>query len=1513
MVDVIGSGGMGIVYRAHDAALNRTVAIKMLKRVSAADNKTALLEQFFARELRATASLQHRNIVTVYESGEHDGNPYLVMECLDGEPVSRIINERRSMPIVEKLELLVQLCDGLQHAHDRKPQVIHRDIKPANIILSKDGTAKIVDFGIARVVGVETSTLQTGQLLGSLPYLSPEQINSMPIDSRTDIFSAGVTLYELLTYALPFAGSEPAAVFVKILREDPEPLSKYLSEVPPGLQECVDRALAKRTQDRYQAAEEFGFDLLQIQKRLKQRMAADLMQRAESAMQRGDLERVKLHLQEILRLDRHHDQANRMLAEARKAIQEQQRSAQIVQMRSQAQVALAGQQYEEALGCAEQALQLDPTDQVSVALREEIQKAIVVGKAVRDSLRRAESAVYAGDFDEGREAVDAALRLDSNSAEARALSEIIDKELSERSRRLQVQGLVDSARQGIAQRLFGDAIDSLKKAEQLDPGDSNVRELLQWASRGQDQEQRRKDLLDLTDQIHGALRAEDFSSAYTICEVGLGSFPNEPTLLRLKSIAEKQRDIAERRRFVQDQSLAAKELLDRADFSEAIRILEAALQKLPAEPNLEALLALARTESEQQSVDLQSQAAQEAAERALLQHQAAQHQGEMVYKALQERAELEHLEDLASQLRRLLMGVEFDEANRRSFDPIFEQVQARQLAKEQVSAELQDLRKSVEDSFDPGSRARAKTRLQEVQAEFPHERTIREAREEVERVLDARGEEHERTLAELSKLAETVKHVPLSESTGLLGRAERLSSNFSMEPQVGALIQQIESEVNRRLAQRQALLEELAQLEHASAQARSISGLSQLVSNAHSVASTAAGEPDVRAGLDRVKSVAEARRQTISRLLAEVNQVADRALLAQSVEQAEQLFAEAQQRASAHPELDDLQETLGRVSAQVHGRRIEHDLVCEELSSLSASVSHALTPADLDLIRNRALQIRDKHAADPAIASLGVQVETDVRGARAKLLQIELSRLSQDQAVEPTTVQLGVTDSASLVKKLQDLLKTYPESVEVRGMLLRAEDSLERAQRARNKAAARASAIDLEVKAYTRLLELRQAAKALRALEEAAAKYPESEQLQALLVQCKEQIEAEQEIERQAAEKRAAMHSAIDYAEDLLRNRRFVEAAALLEVACQQWPGEKRLEKLLAGARKSAQKQTDQQAAEQAKIKRGQIQAEEHAAGMPRRRLLLGVVVGCVLLAIVGFWIRFAPRPRISVLTVQSIPTGAEIEVDGRKCVTPDCSFRLSPGAIYTAKAGLKGYVSSSQAIALTHDQTIYFALDPETPATPAVLSSSCACADPSAGDSPAHSQGTAFHRSAVRGRCPACCEWTAGNMGADAGLASPPAHGRQSRAGRRPAFFQAEGNRRSQPFRFQAAGARNVRRAACLEPYQQHERPFGSAGIRPPLSKFFLPVAGGVQAGSAQLGKGKQHRESSWLSGLRSQVQLSAGTSPAGRDGRDCAAGMGRHPEHDRSRLSEAVFGAQSQWSLPRPRVCFARRPYLS
>ena len=282
----------------------------------------------------------------------------------------------------------------------------------------------------------------------------------------------------------------------------------------------------------------------------------------------------------------------------RKAIQQEQRSSQIVQMRSQAQVALAGGQYEEALACADQALKLDPADKESVRLSDEIRTAVSRARTVREALNRAESALFAGDFDEAKDAVEESLRLDTSDSEARALASVINKELAERSRRQRVQDYVDQARRGIAERNFTDAVDALNQAEELDPTDSNVRELLQWAERGRDQEIRRRDLQEITDQIEKALRNGDFASASTISEMGLQRFPDDPTLSRLRSISEKQRDIAARRRFVQDESLAVKILTDQGSLTEAIATLSLALKKYPGEPNLESLLALTRAEAE---------------------------------------------------------------------------------------------------------------------------------------------------------------------------------------------------------------------------------------------------------------------------------------------------------------------------------------------------------------------------------------------------------------------------------------------------------------------------------------------------------------------------------------------------------------------------------------------------------------------------------------------------------------------------------------------------------------------------------------------------------------------------------------------------------------------------------------------------------------------------------------------------------------------------------------------------
>jgi serine/threonine protein kinase len=225
IVEVVGRGGMGVVYRAKDPAIGREVAIKMITASYAGDPE--LLGRFY-REARSTGLLQHPNIVTVFDLGDEEGSPYLVMEFLDGEGLDKVITERRHLPLAEKINILTQVGNGLHYAHMRS--VVHRDIKPANVVVLSDGTIKIVDFGIARI-GSEKHT-KTGQIVGSIQYMSPEQLNSAPVDARTDIWAAGVTLFELLAYELPFVGKDTGSTLLRILNDPPQPLPEVLSAGP---------------------------------------------------------------------------------------------------------------------------------------------------------------------------------------------------------------------------------------------------------------------------------------------------------------------------------------------------------------------------------------------------------------------------------------------------------------------------------------------------------------------------------------------------------------------------------------------------------------------------------------------------------------------------------------------------------------------------------------------------------------------------------------------------------------------------------------------------------------------------------------------------------------------------------------------------------------------------------------------------------------------------------------------------------------------------------------------------------------------------------------------------------------------------------------------------------------------------------------------------------------------------------------------------------------------------------
>ena len=241
----LGEGGMGVVYRAHDPLLDRTIAVKL---ISASMEGNADLRERFFREARAAGQLSHRNIITIHDLGEHDGRPYLAMEYLEGEDLQRRLSRGSLMSLARKLEIASGICEGLEFAHGRG--VVHRDIKPANVFITDNGTVKILDFGLARMVTSELT--QSNTMMGTLNYMAPEQVRGERADHRSDIFSAGVMLYELLGGRKAFEADSVAATLYKILEVVPEPLQQLDSEIPPDIVAIVDRALAKSRDERYQ-------------------------------------------------------------------------------------------------------------------------------------------------------------------------------------------------------------------------------------------------------------------------------------------------------------------------------------------------------------------------------------------------------------------------------------------------------------------------------------------------------------------------------------------------------------------------------------------------------------------------------------------------------------------------------------------------------------------------------------------------------------------------------------------------------------------------------------------------------------------------------------------------------------------------------------------------------------------------------------------------------------------------------------------------------------------------------------------------------------------------------------------------------------------------------------------------------------------------------------------------------------------------------------------------------------
>ncbi|MDO8837155.1 MAG: protein kinase [Vicinamibacterales bacterium] len=457
----LGEGGMGAVYLARDPLIDRQIAVKFLREGLENDE----LRERFVREARSAGRLQHVNIVVIFDVGEQGGRPYIAMEYVEGSTLADTVRRRDAMPLLQKLRLLEQLSEGLAYAH--RAGIVHRDIKPANLIVSRDGVLKILDFGIARL-GRANLTM-AGVMLGTLNYMSPEQITGGDIDKRSDIFAVGSVCYEFLSNARAFPGDLQDGILHRIITSQPPPLSGLCPGLDPRIIEIVNRALEKDPARRYQDLESLQADLTVVREaltppttpgavrtsaavvpaepptlhlptspgtvqrtmtgreqatRFRGEQIGQWLETARGALERGEHDEALQACQQVFVLDPDNAAAHDLAEQANRCAAEQQ----IVEHVTYASELLSSGALEDASRVLKLALALDPASPAALRTRQAIDEARRIRdqeaeqlRAINSAMDDAEAAYSAGSFDTALRKLDDVLSLDRTHEGARTL------------------------------------------------------------------------------------------------------------------------------------------------------------------------------------------------------------------------------------------------------------------------------------------------------------------------------------------------------------------------------------------------------------------------------------------------------------------------------------------------------------------------------------------------------------------------------------------------------------------------------------------------------------------------------------------------------------------------------------------------------------------------------------------------------------------------------------------------------------------------------------------------------------------------------------------------------------------------------------------------------------------------------------------------------------------------------------------------------------------------------------
>jgi serine/threonine protein kinase len=471
----LGRGGFGRVYLCFDPRVQRHVAIKVLN-----DIGDSAVIQRFQREAIATSNLNHPNIVTVYGSGEHEGWPYIVMQYLEGQDLYTIIRglieQTRTVTLLEKVEWMWQVGEGLLYAHNK--QVVHRDVKPANIQILPDGTAKILDFGIAKVMGAGmTRHTEASGIIGTLSYMSPEQLTGGAVDALWDIWSYGVIYYELLTLLQPFRADNAVTVIDRVTHLDPEPLRTLAPECPESLERIVHRLLSRSRENRFQTLDDLQFEMAPVLKDLRAQEASNLLNKARDYMRDGKLEELPNTVRRILDLDPANAEARKFREFLHKETDKRRIGPKVTTLLQQAEKQAATRDFAGAMQSLDAAQNLNPEDASIRNFRVRLKTAWGNIQEAEKLVSQARNHLASGDPNGALRCINSASRLDRENTHAQQMLTDIRTALEEQEKARRLVNELSRVDVFIGIDALHEATELLNRLSRENPGSPEVAEL----------------------------------------------------------------------------------------------------------------------------------------------------------------------------------------------------------------------------------------------------------------------------------------------------------------------------------------------------------------------------------------------------------------------------------------------------------------------------------------------------------------------------------------------------------------------------------------------------------------------------------------------------------------------------------------------------------------------------------------------------------------------------------------------------------------------------------------------------------------------------------------------------------------------------------------------------------------------------------------------------------------------------------------------------------------------------